>query len=113
MMATRPSFFDDAPSVDLSDFTPKTKPEQPRVPPETVRRVAHEGGFPSRSPVAAPSAPAEPWRWRTGRDTQFNTKVKLETKRGFQELAAELQRPLGEILELALAALQRERSSDH
>lgn len=110
-MATRPSFFDDS-SVDLSGFAPKPASEQPPIPSETVRRVATEGGFPSRAPAVQPIPQTfDPWRYRTGRDTQFNTKVKPETKRGFQEIALDMRRPLGEVLELALAALQRERAA--
>ena len=48
MSGTRPSIFDE--DIDLSGFKPKAEPETPPVPPETVRRVSEEGGFPSRAP---------------------------------------------------------------
>ena len=49
MASVRPSIFNDA--LDLSDFAPKAEPTSPSVPPETVRKVSEEGGFPSRSPT--------------------------------------------------------------
>lgn len=105
-MASRPSFFDMP--VDLSEFGPK-RAEERSVPPDMVRRVATESGFPSREAPKPGSPVMDPWRYRTGRDTQFNTKVKGDIKRRYQEIAHELQRPVGEVLELALAALERER----
>ncbi len=79
-----------------------------RPTPEQVRAVAQDTNFRSRE--AAPSAPvrAVPWRYRTGRDVQFNVKVSQATREGFEALAMRLNRPKGELVERALAALERE-----
>jgi hypothetical protein len=65
---------------------------------------------------AAPSfrsvAPiAERHYYRTGRDTQFNTKVRAETKAAYVAIAMEDAVPIGKVLEDALDALLRERDA--
>ena len=49
--------------------------------------------------------------YRTGRDTQFNTKVRVDTKAAYIAIATEDGVPLGKVLEDALDALMRERQS--
>ena len=56
MSASRPSIFSD--NIDLTGFTPKAGPEPGAVPPEKSRRIAEEGGFPSRAPVIRAPAPS-------------------------------------------------------
>jgi len=111
MMGERASIFNDEDDLNLGDFKPKAPNEAPAVKPEQVRAVAEQSKFRSREPNPQPASTAdraEPWRYRTGRDVQFNAKVKAETKAGYQDIARRLERPLGEVLERALAALQRE-----
>ena len=79
---------------------------------EQVRALAETGGFTSREPrspaAQPPRQPRTPWRYRTGRDVQFNVKVSQATRDGFEVIAERLNRPKGEIVERALAALERE-----
>jgi hypothetical protein len=81
-----------------------------------VRGASEAAGFPNRDPIRPdylqPAAPvAERHYYRTGRDTQFNTKVRADTKAAFIAIAAEDGAPLGKVLEDALDALMRERRS--
>ena len=116
MQGSRPSIFDN--DVDLTPFKPKTAPE-PAIPPETVRRVADESGFPSRSPISP--QPPSPIRRpiKTGRTVLLNARVTQRAHDRFHEIVAAEQaryeageimhRPtLGEIVERALLALERE-----
>lgn len=118
MSGTRPSIFED--DLDLSGFSPKTELNQLPVPSETVRKVSEEGGFPSRSPLRA----AEPSRTRanltkSGRTVLLNARITqrahdrfhmiVEAERQRYERGEIMHRPtLGEIVERALAALERE-----
>lgn len=121
MSGTRPSIFSNDDDLDLSRFAPKAGPATPAVPTETVRRVAEEGGFPSRAP--RPQAPALPSRRlataRTGRTVLLNARVTQRAHDRFHEIiererlryeAGEITHrvTLGEIVERALAALERE-----
>src|SRR3954467_15470384 len=105
MMAERSKLFDDA-EPDLSQFTPRTEDPPPLPPLAEVRGISNAGGFPSRD-----SRPVIPERhyYRTGRDTQFNTKVRADVKAAFIAIANEDNIPIGKVLENALAALIRER----
>lgn len=102
----RAPLFGNDDDLDLSAFTPKAaKPEQ-------VRDVAEQAGFRSREP-ATPASPRteparEPRRHRTGRNVQFNLKVRRETVDAFYKLADEHGWVLGEAFEHAVAALERE-----
>lgn len=102
------------PFADLGDFNPapgKPKLEQQRT---VIDRVAADNGFPSRQPAksAETSAPLSPSlrkqrRYTTGRNKQINIKATDETIQRLYRLADEKQVPLGELLELALDALER------
>jgi hypothetical protein len=116
MISERAKLFDDDPEgePDLSRFTPVADP--PTAPPlEQVRGVSSAAGFPNRDAVRPiPPAPANPpaaerYYYRTGRDTQFNTKVRPDVKAAYVSIANEDGIPIGRVLELALEALQRER----
>jgi len=93
----------------------------PAVPSETVRRISEEGGFPSRVPK--PPTPAQPVKRlsapKTGRTVLLNARVTQRAHDRFHETieserlryeAGELTHrvTLGEIVERALAALERE-----
>ena len=108
MMNERAKLFEEIPDPDLSRFTPRTDFE-PAPPIEQVRGVSKAAGFPTRDPVRAAPV-AERHYYRTGRDTQFNTKVRPDVKAGFVTIATEDGVPLGKVLEDALEALKRQRS---
>lgn len=116
MSGSRPSIFSED-EIDLSRFEPKAEPQTPPVPPETVRRVSEESGFPSRAP--APQPPRRVGAPKTGRTVLLNARV---TQRAHDRFHAIIERErlryeageithrvtLGEIVERALAALERE-----
>jgi len=123
MSGTRPSIFGDENDLDLSRFEPKDGPEAHQVLPETVRRVSEEGGFPSRaqSQHTNPQPPRRPLTAKTGRTVLLNARVTQRAHDRFHEIiererlryeAGELTHrvTLGEIVERALAALERELS---
>ena len=93
-----------------ADFAPKKTPAKP-VEPAQIERLAEDNGFPSRQrlPVAKQApAPLERQRRRytTGRNQQLNIKATAETVERFYRLADKRAVPLGELLELALKALE-------
>lgn len=103
--------------IDLTGFTPKTEPTPAPVAPETVRRIAHESGFPSRSPLPT-SAPVGRSA-KTGRTVLLNARITqgahdrfhriLEAEQARYYAGEIMHRPtLGEIVERALQALERE-----
>jgi hypothetical protein len=123
MSGARPNIFDD---IDLSGFSPKSEGEAPPSP-ETVRKVSEEGGFPSRAPRTRASAPvvpppAPPRRLlaaKTGRTVLLNARITQRAHDRFHDIveaerlryeAGELSHrvTLGEVVERALAALERE-----
>ena len=95
---------------DLSDFQPRPRPKRARGSPprEDIDRLARESGFPSRQPQVAAPAPTRPAARRhvTGRNQQINVKATPETIARFYRLADERKVVLGELLELALSALE-------
>jgi hypothetical protein len=105
MMAERSKLFEDD-EPDLSQFAPRTDDAAPLPRLEEVRGVSNAGGFPSRD-----SRPVIPERhyYRTGRDTQFNTKVRPDVKAGYMAIATEDNIPIGKVLEDALEALLEKR----
>ena len=120
MQGSRPSIFDN--DVDLTPFKPKID-QEPAIPPETVRRVAAESGFASRSPVSPqpPSLIRRPIK--TGRTVLLNARVTPHAHDRFHAIVAAEQaryeageimhRPtLGEIVERALLALEREMKGE-
>jgi hypothetical protein len=122
MSGTRPNIFDD---MDLSGFAPKSEGEAPPSP-DLVRKVSEDGGFPSRAPRSRPAAtapsPALPRRLptaKTGRTVLLNARITQRAHDRFHDIveaerlryeAGELTHrvTLGEVVERALAALERE-----
>lgn len=103
------------PFANLGEFQPKQPPKS--VPKEEIARLAEETGFPSRQaqPVR-PAAPTEPppkkgRRYVTGRNRQINIKATQETIERLYRFADEQHMPLGQVLEIALDALDRQRPS--
>ena len=108
-MSGRAKLFEEVPDPDLSRFAPKTEID-PAPAIEQVRGVSTAAGFPTRDAVRI--APVvERHYYRTGRDTQFNTKVGLDVKAAFVAIATEDGVPLGKVPEDALEALRRERKA--
>ena len=85
-------------------------PRAARPDPAQLRALAEKASFPSREASPAPQATANaaPWRYRTGRTAQFNVKASQATINLCGALARRLDRPKAEIIERALAALERE-----
>jgi len=114
-MADRAKLFEEVKEPNLSRFTPRTTPvPAPTI--EQVRGVSAAAGFPNRDAVRpeairAVAPVAERHYYRTGRDTQFNTKVRADTKAAYIAIAMEDAVPLGKVLEDALEALMRQRAS--
>jgi len=100
------------PFADLNEppaFTTKPKKEMP-VAEETIARIADENNFPSRqAPKSTNASRRKPRTYRTGRNQQFNAKATPETIQRFYKLADERHVPLGELLRLAIDALEKSR----
>ena len=115
MASSRASIFDDD-ELDVSGFAPKAAPE-PKAPVEQVRAIAEASNFPSRraQPAAAPAVmlaatKRQPRRHKTGRTAQFNTRTTPETVDAYYAIADQQGWLVGETIERALSALQRELS---
>jgi len=110
-MSERASIFDGDSDFDVSKFAPKQSKPKTETSAEAVRAVAENSDFRSREPAPAPKkAPAEKERRRytTGRNVQLNIKVRSETLDAFYSIADAEKWVLGETLERAVAALQKE-----
>jgi hypothetical protein len=117
MSRSRPSIFEDD-GIDLSRFAPKNATEKP-VPADTVRRVSEEAGFPSRAPQPVQERPLRKSFTKTGRTELLNARISPRAHARFHDIveaerlryeAGELSHrvTLGEVVERALAALERE-----
>jgi hypothetical protein len=107
------------PFADLSDFEPKPVSQPlPSVPPAVLDRVAQDNDFPSRQPVRSASAGAvvsgrRPGRrYTTGRNQQINIKATSGVIERLYRIADARHMPLGEVLELALDALERQEAGE-
>ncbi len=100
----RASLFGQEADLDLSGFKPKAS-----VKAELVRDIAAHAGFRSREPGALPAAEPSraPRRYRTGRNTQLNLKLRREAVEAFYKIADEQGWVLGEAFEHAVSALQK------
>lgn len=93
---------------DLPVFTTKSKAEKP-IAEETIARIAEQNNFPSRQATKPQKVERrKPRTHRTGRNVQFNAKATMETINKIYKLADERKVPLGELLKLAVDALERE-----
>ena len=124
---TRASIFETTEEeLDLSAFKPKTAPDPTAPSPEKVRAVAEKANFRSREPISkvAPPIPTatspQPTqtaiaqrppqrRYRTGRNVPLNIKATAATAALLTAISEANGWVLGETLERALAALQREQ----
>ena len=92
-------------------FTTKPKPDK-AIPSETMERIAEQNNFPSRqAPKASATPRRKPRRYKTGRNQQLNIKATGETIERFLKAADERHVPLGELLRLAVDALDRAGST--
>jgi hypothetical protein len=89
-------------------FATKPKKPEPKETKADAERIAQANNFPSRQ---APRVVREPKRkpryHTTGRNRQLNVKVTTETVERVYRMADDRRVPLGELLELALDALDR------
>lgn len=114
MSKTRASIFgEETNPLDLSGFAPKVPQDIQAPPSEAIRAVSEAARFPSREarpsvPPPAPIAKREQRRRRTGRNVQFNIRARQETIDAFLAIADRQGWVLGEVLEQAVAALERE-----
>ena len=106
-------FGDELENLDPKEFqTPSGQGSStaPLVPKEEVQTVAEQTGFTSReaTPVQNQVTATQRKRrtYRTGRNEQFNMKVRANVKKTFLDITDQKQWVLGETLEYALAALQ-------
>jgi hypothetical protein len=104
------------PFADINQEAPvfATKPKAAKpIAEETIARIAEQNNFTSRqAPKPTPKVERrKPRTHRTGRNVQFNAKVTTETNDKIYKLADERKVPLGELLKLAVDALEREGAS--
>jgi hypothetical protein len=98
--------------ADPPSFTTKPKKDKP-VEEETIAYLAEQNGFPSRQPPKAPKAERRKQRrYRTGRNLHLGIKATKETVDRFYKAADDRNVPLGEVLRLALDALERAGASE-
>jgi hypothetical protein len=97
------------PFANLTDPPPfTTKPKQDKtVAEETIMHLAEQNNFPSRQATKPKTERRKPRIHRTGRNQQFNAKATAETIDKIYKLANEMKVPLGELLRLAIDALER------
>lgn len=115
-MSERASIFDGQTDFDVSDFQPRKEGRGGGAPSEIVRAVSEASQFTSREPVPVPAhavkeqphSMREPRRHRTGRNVQLNIKVRAETLDCFYAIADGHGWVLGETLERAVSALEKE-----
>jgi len=100
------------PFADLDEFQAKPKPKP--IQKEEIEKLAQENGFPSRQPIkATPKTALKPSakpqrkgrRYTTGRNQQINIKATAETIERLYKLADKKNMPLGQVLELAIDAI--------
>ena len=117
MANDRLSVFEDSDDIDLSAFKPKTEANPLKPAPEQVRVVSEAARFPSREAVApvsvaAPTKRTPRWH-RTGRTAQLNVRVRPAYFDKAYMLADSRGWLVGETIERALDALEREIGEGH
>jgi hypothetical protein len=94
-------------------FTPKPKPDK-LVHEETISRIAEENNFPSRqAPKSSTLRHREQRRYRTGRNQHLGIKATAETIERFYKAVDLRNVPSGELLRLALDALDGAQLNAH
>jgi len=88
-------------------FSTKPRAEKP-IEEQTIARIADENNFQSRPATKTPKTEKrKPRIHRTGRNQQFTAKATAETVGKIYKLADDRKVPLGELLRLAVDALER------
>ncbi len=114
MMSERASIFEGGADFDVSEFAPKQARPKTQTPPEAVRAIAESSDFRSREPTPKKkSSERARRRYTTGRNVQLNVKVRSETLDRFYALADGQGWVLGETLERAVSALEKQLGSKH
>jgi hypothetical protein len=112
MTKERASIFAGDEALDVSSFAPKAAHELNGTSADLVRGIAEASRFSSREAKASatvhPPARRPPRIHRTGRTMQFNARAKPQTVEALYAIADRQGWLVGETLEHALAALQRE-----
>jgi hypothetical protein len=111
MTGNRAGIFETDQDLDLSGFEPKKpKKARPAESPDKVRALSEANNFPSRAPTKPQRLEGQTVRRgrRTGRNTQLNIKATQDTVDLFYRLTDSQGWVLGETLERALEALERE-----
>lgn len=110
-MAERAGVFEeDSKDFDISAFIPKKPAKNAQPASDEIRTVAESANFQSREPMKA--ARVKQRRRITGRNVQFNTKVTGACRDAFYEVSDHNGWVLGETMEKAIAALQRELAQE-
>jgi hypothetical protein len=92
-------------------FTTKPRPEK-RVEESAIADIAQQNNFPSRqAPKKAAPTKRQQRRYRTGRNHHLGIKATDETVERFYKAADERKIQHGELLRIALDALEREGAS--
>ena len=108
MSTNRANPFADIDSLPAFGTKSKAPTSVPREQTERIEQIAEANNFPSRQPARTPAArtAAKQRRYKTGRNQQINIKATGETIEKFLKTADERHVPLGELLRLALDALE-------
>ena len=101
----------------LGDRFPKAKDDLDDLDPTEIRQFSEKHGFPSREPASRkrkkrPKVRARRALPQTGRNEQFNLKVHPDVKERFYDIADKQRWGLGETLEYAIDALERQLSKN-
>lgn len=113
-MAERVGLFDDEKDFDVAGFAPKRQTNIQSAPAnEIIRAISEASDFRSREPAPVKADQTtvprrKPRLHRTGRNLQFNVKLRSDTVDSFYEIANRQEWTMGETVERALAALKRE-----
>jgi hypothetical protein len=114
-MAERVGLFEDEKDFDVVGFAPKKQAHSQSGPPaDVIRAISEASNFRSREPAAPTTADPtgivkrKPRLHRTGRNLQFNVKLRADSVESFYDIANRQEWTMGETVERALAALKRE-----
>lgn len=94
----------------LPSFEPKPKTSKPLAS-EQLEKIAETDGFPSRQPARPQTHVRKGRRYRTGRNQQINIKATQQVIERLYKIADTRRVPLGELLEQALDALEKQPRS--
>lgn len=107
-------FGDELESFDPAEWNPdpaKTANDKPKA--KDTQAAAHAAGFSSREPESpVKQTPRQQRRHRTGRNIQFNIKVRQKDADAFYAISDEQGWVLGETLEHAIVALRAALDKD-